>query len=355
MHASELDYALPEELIASEPLAERDAARLLLVERGVGPIEDLLVRELPRLLPPSLFVVNDTRVIPARLRAEKATGGKVELLLVARLSPPGAEERWEAMARGLKSLRAGAVLRVGDALVATVISRRAEDVVELLLRAVGAPTVDAALAQVGELPLPPYLRRAARPSDDERYQTVFAKHAGAVAAPTAGLHLSARLLEELAAAGHTLARVTLHVGPGTFLPLRSDDLAEHVMHAERYEVSDDAARAVREARAEGRLVVAVGTTVVRTLESAAIADETGAWRVPAGRGETRLFLYPPAELHVVDALLTNFHLPKSTLLALVMAFAGIDPVRRAYAHAIAERYRFFSYGDAMLIRPSVAK
>ncbi len=350
MHASELDYALPEDLIASEPLAERDAARLLLVERGVGPTADRLVRELPTLLPPSLFVVNDTRVIPARLRAEKSSGGKLELLLVRRLSEPGASERWEAMARGLKSLREGAVLRIGDALTATVVGRRAEDTVELVLRAVHDVSVEAALARVGELPLPPYLRREARPADDERYQTVFATNAGAVAAPTAGLHLSARLLEELAAAGHTLARVTLHVGPGTFLPLRSDELAEHVMHAEHYEVSEDTARAVREARAAGRPIVAVGTTVVRTLESAAQRDGDGAWQVLAGTGETRLFLYPPADLHVVDALLTNFHLPKSTLLALVMAFAGIDPVRRAYAHAIAARYRFFSYGDAMLVR-----
>lgn len=350
MRATELDYDLPDELIASEPLTERDGARLLLVARGVGPVDDSSVRELPRLLPPSLFVVNDTRVIPARLRAEKASGGKVELLLVRRLSEPGAEERWEAMARGLKSLREGAALRIGDALVATVVARRAEDTVELRLRAVGEPTIEAALARVGELPLPPYLRREARPADDERYQTIFATHAGAVAAPTAGLHLSARLLDALAAAGHTVARVTLHVGPGTFLPLRSDDLAEHIMHAEHYDVSEEAARAIRAARAEGRLIVAVGTTVVRTLESAALRDEHGAWHVAAGRGETRLFLYPPAETHVVDALLTNFHLPKSTLLALVMAFAGIDPVRRAYAHAIAERYRFFSYGDAMLIR-----
>jgi len=358
MHSSELDYELPEALIASEPLPERDGARLLLVERGVGPVADRQVRELPGLLPPSLFIVNDTRVIPARLHAEKASGGKVELLLVRRLdvenSPStgtaGNDERWEAMARGLKSLRDGAVLRIGDALIATVLRRGAEDTIELALRPVGLASVEAALARVGELPLPPYLRREARPVDDERYQTIFATKAGAVAAPTAGLHLSERLLEDLATAGHTLARITLHVGPGTFLPLRSDELSEHAMHAEHYEVTTETAAAINEARAAGRPIVAVGTTVVRTLESAAQQDDSGHFRVTAGGGATRLFIYPPTQLNVVDALFTNFHLPKSTLLALVMAFAGIDPIRRAYAHAIAERYRFFSYGDAMLIR-----
>ena|GEM_PF-14601 len=368
MHRSELDYELPEALIASEPLAERDGARLLLVERGAGPVADRQVRDLPGLLPPSLFIVNDTRVIPARLHAEKASGGKVELLLVRRLdvdSPASTharensasthagahDERWEAMARGLKSLRDGAVLRIGDALIATVLRRGAEDTIEIALRPVGVASVEAALARVGELPLPPYLRREARPADDERYQTIFATKAGAVAAPTAGLHLSERLLEDLASAGHTLARITLHVGPGTFLPLRSDMLSEHAMHAEHYDVSTETAAAINQARAAGRPIVAIGTTVVRTLESAAQQDDAGQWNVTAGGGATRLFLYPPAQLHIVDALLTNFHLPKSTLLALVMAFAGIDPIRRAYAHAIAERYRFFSYGDAMLIRP----
>ncbi len=350
MHIAELDYALPEELIASEPLAERDAARLLVVARGVGPVADASVRALPGLLPPALFVVNDTRVLPARLHATKASGGRVELLLVRRLSDAGAEERWESMARGLKSLRAGTELRVGDALAITVLGRVESDTVEVALRSLDGAPVESTLARVGELPLPPYLRREARPEDAERYQTVFAAHTGSVAAPTAGLHFSERLLAELDAAGHRLTRVTLHVGPGTFLPLRSDDLREHLMHAEHYEVSDEAARAIAEARREGRPIVAVGTTVVRTLESAAKQDAQGAWHVPAGTGETRLFLYPPAELRVVDALFTNFHLPKSTLLALVMAFAGVEPVRRAYAHAVRERYRFFSYGDAMLLK-----
>jgi len=281
-------------------------------------------------------------VIPARLFGAKASGGKVELLLVERLSPPGARERWIALAKA-KSLRPGSELSFGDALRAQVIAR-VEHGFELELTA--EPSVAVALTAQGRVPLPPYIRRAAGGDDDARYQTVYAASDGAVAAPTAGLHLTRELLAALSAAGHEIAKVTLHVGPGTFAPLRSDDLAAHTMHAERYEIPDATVSAVERARANGRPVLAIGTTVVRALESA--ADDAGKLR--AGHGRTDIFIYPPYRFRVVDALLTNFHLPRSTLLALVMAFAGVEPVRRAYQHAVDNGYRFFSYGDAMLMR-----
>lgn len=345
MDARALDYDLPEELIAQAPLAERDAARLLVLSRDDGAIAHRRVRELPALLAPSLLVVNDTRVLPARLFATKPTGGRVELLLLERTSPPGARETWSALARGTKSLRAGMRLAIAPGLDAELRSVGEGGAIEVALIAERGDVRDALLAH-GHVPLPPYIRREDDASDLERYQTLFASHEGSVAAPTAGLHFSERLVSELEAAGHRLARVTLHVGPGTFAPLRSDDLDAHVMHEERWEVSDDAARAIAEARAEGRAIVAVGTTVTRTLESA--CDEVGVVR--AGTGRTRLFIRPPYAFRAIDALLTNFHLPRSTLLALVMALGGIEPVRRAYREAVAARYRFFSYGDAMLIR-----
>jgi S-adenosylmethionine:tRNA ribosyltransferase-isomerase len=341
--ARELDFDLPEAQIAQAPLAERDGARLLVLERERGAISHRVVRDLPSLLAPrSLLVVNDTRVIPARLFATKPTGGRVEILLLERIAGDGALERWSAMARGAKGLRAGMELAIATGLAASVTSI-GDGVIELELRAADG-SVDAALRAHGRVPLPPYIRRDADASDVERYQTTFAAHDGSIAAPTAGLHFSERMLGSLREAGHELARITLHVGPGTFAPLRSERLEDHAMHEERYEVSEDAARAIGEARAEGRTIVAVGTTVARTLESA--------WRdgeVRPGAGRTRLFVYPPYAFRAVDALFTNFHLPRSTLLALVMALGGIAPVRAAYAEAIREGYRFFSYGDAMLV------
>jgi S-adenosylmethionine:tRNA ribosyltransferase-isomerase len=342
--ADDLEYALPDALIAQSPPAERDAGRLLCMRRGGGELVHARVRELPELLPPSLIVVNDTRVLAARLLARKPTGGKVELLLVERLSPPGAHERWLALARG-KGLRAGTRLEfAGGALVAELGERR--DQQHEVVLAAQSGTVAQAIAAVGQVPLPPYIRRAPEPADTTRYQTVYATHDGAVAAPTAGLHLSERLLQRLAAGGHELVRITLHVGPGTFAPLRSAELSGHLMHPERYSVPQATADAVASARARGRKVLAIGTTVVRALESA--ADEGGGVR--AGEGSTALFIYPPYRFRVVDALLTNFHLPRSTLLALVMAFGGVAEVRAAYGAAVEAGYRFYSYGDAMLIR-----
>jgi S-adenosylmethionine:tRNA ribosyltransferase-isomerase len=345
-HASELDYALPESAIAQEPLAERDASRLLCMPRGVADLRHALVRDLPELLEPSLLVLNDTRVLPARLVGRRPSGGKVELLLVERVSEPGAVESWLALGKPQRALAQGAELSFGDGLLQARVTGRRADGIELELRSPGG--VKAALQQLGRVPLPPYIRRSAGMADVERYQTVYAAHDGAVAAPTAGLHLTSALLERLRASGHELAYLTLHVGPGTFAPLRSEDLGAHVMHPERYEIPEATAVAIGRARIEGRPVLAVGTTVARALESA--VDAGGSVR--PGAGSTALFIYPPYRFAVVDALMTNFHLPRSTLLALVMAFGGVEPVREAYQVALAQGYRFYSYGDAMLIRSS---
>jgi S-adenosylmethionine:tRNA ribosyltransferase-isomerase len=344
MDASQLDYVLPEELIAQTPLPDRDGARLLCVRRFGSALEHRLVRELPELLAPSLWVLNDTKVIPARVFVSKPSGGRVEFLLVERLSPPGTQERWLTLARTRKGICCGMRLRTaGDELQLTVLAMLGQGEVEVTVEA--REGVDQALARVGQLPLPHYIRRAPDASDLARYQTVFAAQPGAVAAPTAGLHLSERLLDALRERGHELAFVTLHVGPGTFAPLRASTLAEHRMHAERYTVPEQTALAIARAKREGRQVVAVGTTVVRSLEAASNA----AGVVEPGSAATSIFIYPPYRLRAVDALLTNFHLPRSTLLALVMAFAGENTTRDAYAAAVAARYRFFSYGDAMLI------
>jgi len=344
--AQQLDYELPEASIAQAPLAERDAARLLCLPGGGEALIERGVRELPALLPPrSLLVLNDTRVIPARLFGHKPSGGRVELLLVERLTAIGPSERWSALGRASKGLRPGERIALGDALVATILAN-AERMLEVELTVTSeGQTATTAIERIGAMPLPPYIKRAAELADASRYQTVFAAQPGAVAAPTAGLHFTPALLERLVQAGHELAYVTLHVGPGTFAPLRSDDLREHVMHEERFDVPAATRDAIARARAGDRKVVAVGTTVVRTLESA--ADEQG--DVAAGPGSTAIFIYPPYRFRVIDVLLTNFHLPRSTLLALVMAFAGVERTRAAYAHAIAAGYRFYSYGDAMLI------
>jgi S-adenosylmethionine:tRNA ribosyltransferase-isomerase len=345
MDASELDYDLPEELIAQAPLPERSGARLMCVQRHGSHIEHHTIEQLPELLRAALLVVNDTKVIPARLFLHKPTGGRVEFLLVERVASVATSEHWLALGRTRKGIQEGMRLATADErLRAQVLELRGAGEVVLELRAAHGD-VAGAIEQVGSLPLPPYIRRAPDASDLTRYQTVFAKQAGAVAAPTAGLHLSEPLIARLQAAGHELAYVTLHVGPGTFSPLRAANLRDHTMHAEQFVIPDATAAAIARAKREGRPVLAVGTTVMRTLE--ANAADGG---VSAGAGKTAIFIYPPYEFRVVDALLTNFHLPRSTLLALVMAFAGETTARDAYAQAVAARYRFFSYGDAMLIR-----
>jgi S-adenosylmethionine:tRNA ribosyltransferase-isomerase len=343
VRASDLDYELPKELIAQEPLPQRDASRLLLVDVSADRTEHRLFAELPVLLPPSLFVFNDTRVFPARLVGRKSTGGRAELLLLRRVA--GGADRWLAVGRASKRWRAGTELsfchgRLGGRVVRPL----GHGQLEVDLTAEGE--VDALIEEAGEVPLPPYIRRPAGDADRTRYQTVYARRTGAVAAPTAGLHFTESALRALEQAGHRAAYVTLHVGPGTFRPVQVDALDEHEMDEEWYDVPEPTVEAIALARAQRRPIVAVGTTVVRTLESSVDAES----KPVAGIGTTRLFIRPPYRFRVVDHLVTNFHLPRSTLLALVMAFAGEDLTRRAYREAIERRYRFYSYGDAMLIR-----
>jgi S-adenosylmethionine:tRNA ribosyltransferase-isomerase len=344
----ELDYPLPGELVAARPPRERDGGRMLVVH--AGGIEHRAVRDLAALIPEgAVVVVNDTRVVPARLFGHKeGSGGRVEVLLVERLGAGGERpgERWRAMARAARPLRPGTVVRLGSLGARVEAPSDAAGLVTLDVWSEDDEDVAQVLEREGRVPLPPYLEREDDLDDRSRYQTVYARVPGAVAAPTAGLHLSDELLHELRRRGEVVA-VTLHVGPGTFRPITAGDLDDHVMHAERFEVPGDSARAITAARARGRAIVAVGTTVVRALESA--VDESG--ELQATAGETRLLIQPGYRFRSVDALLTNFHLPRSTLLALVYAFGGIDRVRAAYREAVAAGYRFYSYGDAMYLEP----
>lgn len=338
MQRHDFSYDLPPELIAQAPPAERSASRMLVLDGRTGALEDSRFATLDqRLGPDDLLVFNDTRVIPARLRGEKATGGRVEVLIERVLDA----RRALAHVRASKSPRPGAVLRLESAFDVRVLGR-AEDLFELEFPA--GRTVLEWLEAHGHVPLPPYIARPDDDADRERYQTVYASRPGAVAAPTAGLHFDEAMLERLAERGVRTTRVTLHVGAGTFQPVRVERLEDHRMHAEYLEVDETACEAVAAARARGGRVVAVGTTVVRSLETAAAGGELRPYR-----GETRLFIRPGYRFRVVDALLTNFHLPESTLLMLVSAFAGHEHVMRAYRHAVEQRYRFFSYGDAMFV------
>ena len=352
MDLSELDYDLPSELIAQTPASSRDASRLLVVDRARGGCEDHVFAELPDLLRPGdCLVVNSSRVIPARVLARDAGGRPVELLFVEPIDP----RRWRALVRPGRRCRAGVELMVDGApeselrivSVAADGSRvveRLDDTIEDLMRERGLP------------PLPPYIRRFAAPTaeDRERYQTVYARAPGSIAAPTAGLHFTEKLLEQIRSRGVRICFVTLHIGLGTFAPVKAGTLEEHVMHEERFEISAPTAQAIHHTRQAGRRVIAVGTTTVRVLESVAAANQG---RLVECQGRTRIFIHPPHLFHVADALLTNFHLPRSTLLMLVSAFAapgqtrGRELILSAYAEAIRERYRFYSYGDAMLILP----
>lgn len=341
MRRADFAYHLPPERIAQRPLAERTASRLLALDGASGTLRDLRFTDLPALLSPGdLLVVNDTRVLPARLAGRKASGGACEVLLERILAP----RRVLAQGRASKGLRPGTVIALPGGATAQVLSKRGE-FVELELDRDAL----AVFEREGRVPLPPYVAREPDAADAERYQTVFAEHAGAVAAPTAGLHFDAPLLARLAAAGIGLARVTLHVGAGTFQPIRADDLAGHRLHAERYRVPAGTVAAVAATRRGGGRVVAVGTTVVRSLEAAAAGGA-----LAPGDGETDLFIVPGFRFRVVDALVTNFHLPESSLLVLVAALAGRERVLAAYHHAIAGGYRFYSYGDAMFVTPDPA-
>lgn len=344
MKKSQFNYFLPAELIAQTPLPERSASRMLRLRGEDGYWEDSRFSDLPAFLNDTdLLVFNDTRVIPARLHGRKPSGGQVEMLLERIQSPHLA---W-AQTRASKPLRPDGEILLADALRIRIRARE-EDL--FLLESPADLPWAALLERLGEMPLPPYIRRRANAGDLARYQTVYARRPGAVAAPTAGLHFDQPLLRALDAKGVRRAQVTLHVGAGTFQPVRVEDIREHRMHAEYLEVSAETVAAVAETRARGGRVVAVGTTSLRALESAAQAGALQAFA-----GETRLFVYPGYAFRVVDALITNFHLPESTLLMLVCAFAGTEQTLAAYRHAVAAGYRFFSYGDAMFVTPETPR
>ncbi len=343
MKRADFHYDLPEALIAQAPLAERSASRLLCVPAGTDSLTHRHVRDLPDLLQSGdLLVFNDTRVIPARLYGTKATGGRVEILIERLL--PGNEAR--AQIGASKSPKPGSRIVLDAGGEAEVLGRDGE-FYRLSFDVDGS--LEAWLLHAGRMPLPPYIHRAPDADDDARYQTVFARELGAVAAPTAGLHFDPALLDALRARGVDFGHITLHVGAGTFQPVRVDDLREHKMHSEWLNVGAELVGKLRGTRAAGGRVIAVGTTVVRALESAMRTNEAGHAEVHPFAGETQIFILPGYEIRSVDALLTNFHLPESTLLMLVSAFAGKERIMAAYAHAIRERYRFFSYGDAMLL------
>jgi len=352
MLISDFDYELPEELIAQHPAERRDASRMLVVERASGTWRDGLFSELPsELRAGDCLVVNNTRVFPARLVGRRVpSGGRVELLLVRELGERGPGV-WEALARPARRLEAGARVEFGGGrLAAEVVAVSPSADGRRALRFEPAEDFDALLEELGEMPLPPYIRRggrgdAVRAEDRVRYQTIFAAPRGAIAAPTAGLHFTTHVAEQLRARGVSIVELTLHVGYGTFAPVRVEDLSEHRVEPERFELGEEAADSINRARGAGGRVVAVGTTSVRALES--VAD--GGGRVRAGGGETGLTITPGREFRATDALITNFHLPRSSLLVLVAAFAGRELVLAAYRHAVRARYRFYSYGDCMLI------
>ena len=341
MKKSDFHYDLPEDLIAQAPLAERSASRLLIVPPAPAPLQDLHVRDLPGLVQPGdLLVFNDTRVIPARLFGQKASGGRVEILIERLL--PGNEAR--AQVGASKSPKPGSRIALDAGGEAEVLGRDGEF---YHLRFHVPQGLESWLVHAGQLPLPPYIKREPGQDDQERYQTVFAREVGAVAAPTAGLHFDEPLLEALRARGAHFGHITLHVGAGTFQPVRADDIREHRMHSEWLNVGPELVAQWRRTREAGGRVIAVGTTVVRALETAMRDDGLHPFA-----GDTQIFIFPGYRIRSIDALFTNFHLPESTLLMMVSALAGRGRVFEAYAHAVRERYRFFSYGDAMLLSPA---
>jgi S-adenosylmethionine:tRNA ribosyltransferase-isomerase len=365
MRLDALDYHLPARQIAQRPLDRRDASRLLEIDRSEGRLNDHLFGDLSGLLRgDELVVLNNTRVIPARLFGRRAgvhaqppsratrpehLTGKVEVFLTRRLDP----ETWEALVRPGRKMQTGERVLFGEGeLAAEVITRGELGLRTLRFVSRDTRSVSEHLERLGHIPLPPYLHRKDEVSDHERYQTVFAKQPGAIAAPTAGLHFTPEILERIHARGVEICELTLEVGLGTFQPVRTEALEDHMMHAESYDIPVETAQRIQQARGARRPILAVGTTVVRALEAAALrATESGsAELLLPGKAEARLFIYPGFRFRVVDALLTNFHLPRSTLLALVCAFAGREKVLGAYNHAVQAGYRFYSYGDCMLIR-----
>ena len=342
MRRSDFHYQLPDELIAQRPLAERSASRLMLLAAGEPGPRDIMFRDILHLLRPNdLLVFNNTRVMRARLFGHKATGGRVEILIERVMAPDAAL----AHVRASKPPKPGSLIELAGGEQLQVVSR---DDGLTRVRALGSGMIEL-MATQGHVPLPPYITREDDAADDTRYQTLFARHEGAVAAPTAGLHFDADLLNALPELGVDRAEVTLHVGTGTFQPVRVDDLDQHVMHKEWLEVNEQVCEKVCKARHAGGRIIAVGTTAVRSLETAALSGDLAPFR-----GDSQLFIRPGFRFRCVDAMITNFHLPESTLLMLVSAFAGHERILAAYDHAIAERYRFFSYGDAMFLEPEAS-
>jgi S-adenosylmethionine:tRNA ribosyltransferase-isomerase len=338
MRTTDFDFYLPETLIAQHPTTERTASRMLHLEGNSGKLQDQLFIDLPDFLSAGdLVVFNDTRVIKARLFGNKQSGGQVEVLIERVINQHTAY----AHVRASRAPKVGSRLTLAEAFEVEVTARH-DDLFEL--RFLSEAAIFDLLEEYGALPLPPYITHEATKEDDERYQTVFARHLGAVAAPTAGLHFNEEILNKIRQKGVTITYVTLHVGAGTFQPVRVDNIHEHKMHSELYNITQQTVDLIAKTHAQGNKVVAIGTTAMRALESAAQQGE-----LKAGSGETSIFITPGYQFKVVDRLFTNFHLPKSTLLMLVSAFAGLENIQKAYAHAIAQRYRFFSYGDAMLI------
>jgi S-adenosylmethionine:tRNA ribosyltransferase-isomerase len=345
--AADFDYDLPSDRIAQRPATIRDHARLLTLDRETGAVAHRRFHEMDAVLRRGdLLVLNDTRVIPARLVGRKATGGRVELLLIEPLETGVRHALWRCLVKASRKPAGGTRVDLGGGLRAEVVGREEDEWVVRLECDEGA--IEGRLERVGQAPLPPYIRRHEEGpdrADRERYQTVYAERPGAVAAPTAGLHFTEELLGRLEAAGVERTTITLHIGPGTFRPVKVERIEDHRMHEERFELPDSAAEAVEATRRRGGRVVAVGTTVVRTVEACA----AGEGRVAPGRGRSALFIYPGFRFGVIDAMITNFHLPRSTLLMLVAAFAGRERVLAAYRQAVASGYRFYSYGDAMFI------
>ncbi len=349
MKLSDFNFDLPEELIAQYPLKERTDSRLLCLNGQNGELQDRAFKDLPQLLNAGdLLVFNNTRVIPARLYGQKSTGGKIEVLVERVLD----EQSFLAHIRSSKSPKAGAQLSLGTdkgkGFQVEMLGREGE--LFLLRLSDNHQSVFNYLEQYGHIPLPPYVERADEQSDQQRYQTVYAKEKGAVAVPTAGLHFDDNLLEQISNKGVDSAWVTLHVGAGTFQPVRVENITEHKMHSEYADVPAETVAKIRQTRERGGRIIAVGTTAMRSLESAASFGEHPD-EIEEFHADTDIFIYPGYSFKVVDALVTNFHLPESTLLMLISAFAGLEPVRQAYQHAIAQHYRFFSYGDAMFITP----
>lgn len=340
MLVTDFSFELPDELIARYPMTQRDDSRLLVLERQQQTLTETGFKQITDWLQPDdLLVVNDTRVIPARLFGTKETGGRVELFLVE----PQPAACWRCLLRASKACKPGQKIVLAQGVIAQVVDRLGEQ--DWLVRFHGTDDFDGWLQQIGQMPIPPYLNRAPEELDRERYQTVYAAESGAVAAPTAGLHFTPQLLDRIKQKGIQLAAVTLHVGLGTFQPVRVERVQDHIIHRERYCIPPETAAAVAATKQRGGRVIAVGTTACRTLEYA--AGITG--QVLPGKGEADIFIYPGYRFKVVDALITNFHLPESTLLMLVSAFAGQKFVLDAYRRAVQEKYRFYSYGDAMLI------